>query len=75
MVAKEYQSPTGGLNAAGRKHFHVKAPVPHPKGPVGAARKKSFCARMCGCVGPTHKPNGDLTRKGLALKKWACHCK
>jgi len=73
MVAKKYQSPSGGLNDAGRKHFHVKPPVPHPKGPIGEARRKSFCARMCGCKGATSE-DGHLTRKGLALKKWNCHC-
>lgn len=43
------------------------------KQPIGAARKKSFCSRMCGCHGATSE-NGELTRKGLALKKWACSC-
>jgi hypothetical protein len=75
MVSKKYQSPSGGLNGAGRKHFHVKPPIAHPKGPTGEARKKSFCARMCGCPGPKHDEHGDLTRKGLALKKWGCSCK
>ena len=27
MAKKEYQNPSGGLNAAGRKHYGVKAPV------------------------------------------------
>ena len=27
MVKKAFQNPKGGLNAAGRKHFKVKAPV------------------------------------------------
>ena len=50
MVAKKYQSPTGGLNARGRAFFkkkghNLKAPVTgNPKaGSRAAGRKKSFC--------------------------------
>jgi hypothetical protein len=33
---------------------------------------KSFCARMGGMPGAMNKPNGEPTRKALALKKWNC---
>ena len=79
MVAKKYQSKTGGLNEAGRKHFkrttgaNLKRPVTGkaPKGSKAAARRKSFCARMGGVKGPMFK-NGKPTRKNLALRKWKC---
>ena len=72
MVLKKYQSKTGGLNEAGRKHFeakdggNLKAPVPKGKNP----RRVSFAARFAGMAGPMKKPNGEPTRKALALKKW-----
>lgn len=78
MVLKKYQSPSGGLNAAGRAFYnkggehHLKAPVTKVTGPKTAARRASFCARMEGMPGPMKKPNGDPTRKALALKKWHC---
>ncbi|AXH71594.1 hypothetical protein P200_gp026 [Pelagibacter phage HTVC200P] len=65
MVAKRYQSPSGGLNARGRKKFGVKAPV--KKGTN--SRRVSFAARFSGMKGPMKK-NGKPTRKALALKKW-----
>ena len=78
MVAKKYQSPSGGLNAAGRRYFkskghNLKRPVTgKPKaGSKAAGRKKSFCARMSGVKGPMRK-NGKPTRKALALRKWNC---
>jgi hypothetical protein len=37
-----------------------------------ANRRKSFCARMGGMEGPMKKPNGEPTRKALALRKWNC---
>ena len=79
MVAKKYQSKTGGLNEAGRKFFkrttgaNLKRPVTGkaPKGSKAAERRKSFCARMGGVKGPMVK-NGKPTRKALALRKWKC---
>ena len=79
MVAKKYQSKTGGLNEAGRKFFkrttgaNLKRPVTGkaPKGSKAAARRKSFCARMGGVKGPM-KRNVKPTRKALALRKWKC---
>lgn len=61
-----------GLTAKGRAKYNretgsnLKAPQPQ-----GGPRKKSFCARMSGVPGPTSK-GGKLTRKGAALKRWAC---
>ena len=77
-VLKRYQSPSGGLNAVGRRYFEshgshdLKSPAPHPHGPKGEARKHSFCARMEGNPGPMRDDHGDPTRKALALRKWAC---
>jgi len=41
-------------------------------GSKAAKRRKSFCARMGGMPGPMKKPNGEPTRKSLALSKWKC---
>ena len=77
---KEGKSPTGGLNAKGRasakaQGMNLKPPVSAKqaaKSPKAASRLKSFCARMGGMEGPMKKPNGEPTRKALALKKWDC---
>ena len=53
MVAKRFQNPEGGLNAAGRAYFkrkegaNLKPPVTGKakKGSKDAARRRSFCAR------------------------------
>jgi hypothetical protein len=66
MVAKKYQSKTGGLNDAGRKKFGVKSPVSSGTNP----RRVSFAARFGGMKGSMTKPDGSPTRKALALKKW-----
>jgi len=79
MVAKRYQSKTGGLNEAGRKYFkrttgaNLKRPVTGKvkPGSKAAKRRASFCARMSGVKGPMEK-NGKPTRKALALRKWKC---
>lgn len=69
---KEGQNPKGGLNAKGRASYnretggHLKAPV---KGGVNP-RRVSFAARFAGMKGPMKKPNGEPTRKALALKAW-----
>ena len=78
MVAKKYQSKTGGLNEAGRKFFkrttgaNLKRPVTGkaPKGSKAAGRRASFCARMGGVKGPMKDSKGRPTRKALALKAW-----
>jgi len=81
--AKGYKNPTGGLTQKGRDHYnnkyggHLKAPVTTPPsklkpGSKAANRRKSFCARMGGVEGPMKKPNGEPSRKALALRKWNC---
>ena len=78
MVAKRYQNPSGGLNAAGRRYFNsqgmnLKAPVTKVKrGSKAANRRKSFCARMSGVKGAMKDSKGRPTRKALALRKWNC---
>ena len=66
MTKKEFQNPSGGLNAKGRKHFGVKAPVSKGKNP----RRVSFAARFAGMKGAMKDEKGKPTRKALALKKW-----
>ena len=69
---KEGKNPEGGLNAKGRASYnaetggHLKAPVKGGDNP----RRVSFAARFAGMKGPMEKPNGDPTRKALALKAW-----
>jgi hypothetical protein len=80
--AKGYKSSTGGLTQKGRdaynsKGAHLKAPVTTSPSKLKAGskasnRRKSFCARMSGVQGPMKKPNGEPTRKALALRKWNC---
>jgi hypothetical protein len=69
---KEGKSPTGGLNAKGRASLKAAGHDIKPPQPGGGPRKKSFCARMGGVKGPMKKPNGEPTRKALALRKWKC---
>lgn len=71
---KEGKNPTGGLNAKGRASYNAANPGSHLKAPQpeGGPRKRSFCARMSGVKGPAKKPNGEPTRKTLALRKWKC---
>jgi hypothetical protein len=81
--SKGHKSPTGGLTKKGRDYYNrktggnLKAPVTKSPselepGSEAAGRRKSFCARMSGVDGPMKKPNGEPTRKALALKKWNC---
>ena len=66
-----------GMTAKGRAAYNkannsnLKAPAPNPKTKKDKGRRKSFCARMSGGPGATSK-DGKLTRKGAALKRWAC---
>ena len=81
---KEGKNPEGGLNEKGVKSYRKENPgsklqtaVTTPpselkKGSKDAKRRKSFCARMSGMEGPMKKPNGEPTRKALALRKWNC---
>ena len=81
--AKGHKSSTGGLTQKGRDYYNnksggnLKAPVTTPPSELKAGRKaanrrKSFCARMGGVDGPMTKPNGEPSRKALALRKWNC---
>jgi hypothetical protein len=81
---KEGKNPTGGLNKKGidsyrREHpgSHLSLAVTTPPSKLNpdskaAGRRRSFCARMGGSKGPMKKPNGEPTRKALALRKWHC---
>lgn len=81
---KEGKDPKGGLNAKGVASYRAENPgsklktavtTPPSKlkpGSKDANRRKSFCARMSGVDGPMKKPNGEPTRKALALRKWNC---
>jgi len=72
MVAKRFQNPKGGLNAAGRKFFkrtegsNLKRPLKTGTSP----RRVSFAARFAGMKGPMKDSKGRPTRKALALKAW-----
>jgi hypothetical protein len=81
--AKGHKSSTGGLTQKGRDYYNrktggnlqapvTKKPSELKKGSKAYNRRKSFCARMSGVKGPMKKPNGEPTRKALALKKWNC---
>ncbi len=81
---KEGKDPAGGLNAKGVASYRkehpgsklqtavTKKPSELKAGSKDANRRKSFCARMSGMPGPMKKPNGEPTRKKLALDKWNC---
>lgn len=78
---KEGKSETGGLNAKGIASYRRENPGSKLKkavtgkvkpGSKAAKRRKSFCARMGGMKGAMKKPNGEPTRKALALRKWKC---
>lgn len=81
---KEGKDPKGGLNAKGVASYRKENPgsklqtavTTKPSelkaGSKDAKRRKSFCARMSGMPGPMKKPNGEPTRKKLALDKWNC---
>lgn len=81
--AKGYKSSTGGLTQKGVDAYNRKTgghlkmavttkPSKLKKGSKSYNRRKSFCARMSGVEGPMKKPNGEPTRKALALRKWNC---
>ena len=78
---KEGKSPSGGLNAKGRASYSkgtLKAPVTqkNPKGKA-KARRKSFCARMCGMkkrLTSAKTANDPNSRINKALRKWNCKC-
>jgi len=81
---KEGKNPEGGLNRKGIASYRRENPgsklsmavTTKPSklkpGSKAANRRKSFCARMGGMQGAMKKPNGEPTRKALALRKWNC---
>jgi len=81
---KAGKDPKGGLNRKGIASYRRENPgsklsmaVTTPPSKLdpdskSAKRRKSFCARMGGMEGPMKKPNGEPTRKALALRKWNC---
>jgi hypothetical protein len=81
---KAGKDPEGGLNRKGIASYRRENPgsklsmavtTPPSKlkpGSKAANRRKSFCARMGGMEGAMKKPNGEPTRKALALRKWNC---
>lgn len=77
MVAKKYQNPSGGLNAAGRAYFKrtegSNLKRPQSKGKDG--RRISFAARFAGMKGPERDSKGRPTRLLLALRKWGFRSK
>ena len=80
----KYKSPKGGMTEKGVEVYRREHPGSKLKtavttkpsklkaGSKAANRRKSFCARMGGVEGPMKKPNGEPTRKALALRKWNC---
>ena len=81
---KAGKDPKGGLNRKGIASYRREHPGSHlsmavttkpsklKPGSKAANRRKSFCARMGGMEGAMKKPNGEPTRKALALRKWHC---
>ena len=82
---KEGKDPKGGLNAKGIASYRKENPKSNLKtavttppsrlkaGSEASNRRKAFCSRMSGVEGAMKKPNGEPTRKSLALKKWNCN--
>jgi hypothetical protein len=82
------KNPKGGLNAKGRASYNranpgkpgLKAPVKKAaakKSPRKAARRKSFCSRMCGMkrrntsAKTAKNPNSRINK---SLRAWDCRC-
>ena len=76
MVAKKYQSPSGGLNARGRAFFNRKGHnLKAPTKSKTSARRKSFCKRMMGMkkkLTSKKTANDPNSRINKALRKWDC---
>jgi len=83
---KEGKNPKGGLNAKGRASYNrttggnLKPPVKAgeaKKSPKSAARRKSFCSRMCGMKSKrtssktARDPNSRINK---SLRAWDCNC-
>jgi hypothetical protein len=82
-ISKGEKSKSGGLTQKGVDKYNrvtggnmktavTTKPSKLKVGSKDAKRRKSFCARMSGMPGPAKKPNGEPTRKTLALRKWNC---
>lgn len=82
-IGRGEKSKSGGLTAKGVAKYNretgsnlqtavTTTPSKLKPGGKDANRRKSFCARMSGMQGPLKKPNGEPTRKKLALDKWNC---
>jgi hypothetical protein len=82
-IGRGEKSKSGGLTQKGVDKYNratggnLRTAVTTPPsklkaGSEAANRRKSFCARMGGVSGPMKKPNGEPTRKALALRKWNC---
>ena len=77
MPKKEYQNPSGGLNAKGRAYYkrtegaNLKSPVKSGDNP----RRASFLARMAGNSGPERDSKGRPTRLLLSLRAWGASSK
>ena len=81
---KAGKSPSGGLNAKGRRSYNrtsggnLKPPSPNPKTKKDKGRKASFCARMSGMkkkltsAKTRRDPNSRINK---ALRKWKCKWK
>lgn len=81
-IGRGEKSKSGGLTAKGIKKYNsatgskLKMAVTSKNvkpGSKDAKRRANFCSRMSGVQGPMKKPNGEPTRKALALKKWRCN--
>jgi hypothetical protein len=83
-IGRGEKSKTGGLTQKGVDKYNkatggnLRTAVTTPPsklkaGSEDANRRKSFCARMGGVEGAMKKPNGEPTRKALALRKWNCN--
>lgn len=68
----EGKNPKGGLNEKGRKSYHAQTggTLKKPLKSGTSPRRVSFAARFAGMRGPMKKPNGEPTRKALALRAW-----
>ena len=82
-IGRGEKSKEGGLTAKGVAKYNratgshlkmavTKKPSELKAGSKDAKRRASFCSRMSGMPGPMKKPNGEPTRKKLALDKWNC---
>jgi hypothetical protein len=83
---KAGKNPKGGLNARGRasakaQGMNLKPPVKKAeakKSPKSAARRKSFCSRMCGMkskLTSTKTANNPNSRINKSLRAWDCTCR